>query len=102
MDLEKFEEVVVGRELKMIALEKEQGAGEPAEGSREAEGGEGLIAMLEAVREDRQETITESGATATAESRLRAEVVTLEGRLRKGDIERYEGWGFMEGGIRLS
>jgi C4-dicarboxylate-specific signal transduction histidine kinase len=44
--------------------------------------------MLEIVREDRQRTVTESEATATAESRLRAEVVTLEGRLRKGDEQR--------------
>jgi len=47
-----------------------------------------LIATLETVREDRQQTLTESGVTATAESRLRAEVVTLEGRLRKGDDQR--------------
>jgi len=47
-----------------------------------------LIVTLERVREDRQQTLTESGVTATAESRLRAEVVTLESRLRKGDEQR--------------
>src|SRR2546427_3368324 len=44
--------------------------------------------MPETVREDRQQTVTKSEATPTAESRLRAEVVTLEGRLRKGDEQR--------------
>ena len=47
-----------------------------------------MIVTLERVREDRQQTLTESGVTATAESRLRAEVVTLESRLRKGDEQR--------------
>lgn len=38
--------------------------------------------------EDRQPAVTDPGAVATAESRLRAQVETLERRLRKGDEQR--------------
>src|SRR2546429_243030 len=44
--------------------------------------------MLEVVTEDREPAVTESGPTATAESRLRAKVETLELRLRKRDEQR--------------
>src|SRR3989441_2077641 len=44
--------------------------------------------MLEAVTEDREPELTEPGPTATAESRLRAHVETLEWRLRKRDEQR--------------
>jgi C4-dicarboxylate-specific signal transduction histidine kinase len=42
----------------------------------------------ETVTEDRQPAVTELGAAATAESRLRAQVQTLERRLRKRDEQR--------------
>src|SRR5712691_946794 len=41
--------------------------------------------MAEIVREDRQPAVTEAEGAAAAESRLRAQVETLERRLRKGD-----------------
>src|SRR5688572_25151349 len=44
--------------------------------------------MPEAVTEDREPAVTEPGPTATAESRLRAHVETLEWRLRKRDEQR--------------
>src|SRR5712691_6049604 len=44
--------------------------------------------MAEIVREDRQPAVTEAGGAATAESRLRAQVETLERRLRKRDEQR--------------
>src|SRR6266852_346626 len=44
--------------------------------------------MLEIVIEDRQRAVTEPGAAATAEHRLRAQVDTLERRLRKRDEQR--------------
>src|SRR2546425_5260415 len=44
--------------------------------------------MAEIVRDDRQPPVTEAGGAATAESRLRAQVETLERRLRKGDEQR--------------
>jgi C4-dicarboxylate-specific signal transduction histidine kinase len=44
--------------------------------------------MPEAVTEDREAELTEPGPTATAESRLRAHVETLEWRLRKRDEQR--------------
>src|SRR3989442_14599930 len=44
--------------------------------------------MPEMVTEDRQAAVTEPGAAATAESRLRAQVETLERRLRKRDEQR--------------
>ena len=44
--------------------------------------------MSEIVTEDREATVTEPGATATAESRFRAQVETLERRLRARDEQR--------------
>src|SRR5712692_10288911 len=44
--------------------------------------------MPEAVTEDREPALTEPGPTATTESRLRAQVETLEWRLRKRDEQR--------------
>src|SRR5712691_11097138 len=44
--------------------------------------------MAEIVREDRQPAVTEAEGAAAAESRLRAQVETLERRLRKGDEQR--------------
>ena len=45
--------------------------------------------MPETVREDCQRTLPESDAAVTAESRLRAELMTLERRLQKGDEQRH-------------
>ncbi len=44
--------------------------------------------MSEIVTEDREAAVTEPGATATAESRFRAQVETLERRLRARDEQR--------------
>ncbi|PYN82771.1 MAG: two-component sensor histidine kinase [Candidatus Rokuibacteriota bacterium] len=44
--------------------------------------------MSEIVTEDREATVTEPGATATAEGRFRAQVETLERRLRARDEQR--------------
>jgi len=44
--------------------------------------------MSEIVTEDREATVTQPGATATAESRFRAQVETLERRLRARDEQR--------------
>src|SRR3989442_12405768 len=44
--------------------------------------------MPEIVAEDRRSTVTEPGAAATAESRFRAQVETLERRLRERDEQR--------------
>src|SRR2546428_10962151 len=44
--------------------------------------------MPETVREDRRPAVSEPGATATAESRLRAHVEALERRLRERDDQR--------------
>src|SRR6266581_3664602 len=44
--------------------------------------------MSEIVTEDREATVSEPGATATTESRLRAQVETLDRRIRKGDQQR--------------
>src|SRR5256712_12995824 len=44
--------------------------------------------MPETVREDRRPAVSEPGATATAESRLRAHVEMLERRLRNRDEQR--------------
>src|SRR5712691_11606616 len=44
--------------------------------------------MPQAVTEDREPVVTEPGPTATTESRLRAQVETLEWRLRKRDEQR--------------
>jgi C4-dicarboxylate-specific signal transduction histidine kinase len=49
---------------------------------------EGLSAMPQAVTEDREPALKEPRPTATAESRLRAHVETLEWRLRKRDDQR--------------
>jgi len=74
LDLEKFEEVVVGRELKMIAPRK--GVGELAERVRKTEGG-ALMPTPAIVTPD-----------PTAASRFRAQVETLERRLRERDEQR--------------
>src|SRR5712691_13353481 len=50
--------------------------------------GRGLMAMPDSVTADRQPGVTEPGATATAESRFRAQVETLERRLRQRDEQR--------------
>src|SRR5256712_2617652 len=44
--------------------------------------------MPEIVAEDRRSTVTAPGAAATAESRFRAQVETLERRLRERDEQR--------------
>src|SRR2546430_2763179 len=65
-----------------------KGSGELAQGSREAQAGENLMAMPETVADDRQQAVTEPDAAATSERRLRAQVEMLERRLRKGDEQR--------------
>jgi len=47
-----------------------------------------VIAMAELVTDDRQAAVSEPRATATAESRFRAQVETLERRLRARDEQR--------------
>src|SRR5204863_47968 len=55
-----------------------------------ASGGKDLIAMPETARADRRRAVTErrGGAGTPTERRLRADVETLERRVRKGDAQR--------------
>src|SRR6185503_11475614 len=63
-------------------------AGEPAEGSRQVAGVQGVSAMAENRVTGSEPAVKERRAPARAESQLRAQVETLELRLRKRDEQR--------------